>query len=137
MSPSHIPVRQRQTKNKRKPMQGWKCTKGKTVRADRSSRFCLLDIPLKKLACPCVHHPILPARSTPEGQFPCLAPEAFSSISLGFRTWCAGLFCHFGNRHYYCYSGFKAISVKLVFGLGKRERERRREKGWLCASGKR
>jgi len=113
-------------------LQGRKCTKGNTVRATRSSHLCLLDIPLKKLACPCAYDQILPTRSSPAGQFPFLAPEAFSSISLGFRTWCAGLCCHSGNRHHHCHSGFKSVNIRLIFGTEKTERKRRRERRAGC-----
>lgn len=80
-----------------KRKKGSPCKTGNVQRedcqTDRWSHFCVLDILLKKLSCllvykkcPCVHHPILPERSSPEGQFPPylwgfgLAVLAFSAI---------------------------------------------------------
>lgn len=118
-------------KKKGKHQLGWKCLKDKTVRVNRSSYFWLHDIPLKRLSLARVHEHAFPA---PERQFQCPVQVVFSPISLGFRTWCANLSWHSGNRHYFWYSSFKNINVKLVYGIGKAEKERRREKDWVCSS---
>lgn len=126
---------------KRKPLQDRKCPKRRLSDWQMISFLCPWHTSEEAgLApcvqkCPCVHPPILPARSASGGQLPtCLAPEAFFFIPLGVWTWWAGLFCHFGIRHHHCSSGSESIVVKLPSGLGKKNEIR--EKGQLSPRGK-